>query len=239
MRKAVWCAVVLALVAAPAAAQSNMLAVVERVTAADPARFACAHSGRPCEADWIQAVAAELHGIDPAWGLNAKRDGPASDLSLDVVTYRVGPTDRHVRVWDICGACGSASARPVWNEITDKATMGQPGTARWVQPPVGTAPHPTPNPPIPPVPAPPPVDLAPVLAAIEALGARLNALIALYDSHQGDWTKAAHEAGEAAARASEIKTAIEALPVAQPQKCVSGSQSGWAGGKIRLCPEPQ
>jgi hypothetical protein len=123
--------------AAPAAGQErapNRLDVVERVTAEDPARFACAHAeDRGCRYDWIKAVAAALHATDSRWGLNGKR-GNANDLSMDVVTWRLGPTDRHVQAFDICGACGAASARPVWSDITNWSTVGQSGTAVWVKP---------------------------------------------------------------------------------------------------------
>ena len=44
----------------------NRVDVVRAVAAADPARFACAHTGRPCEADWIKAVAWALYQTDPA-----------------------------------------------------------------------------------------------------------------------------------------------------------------------------
>lgn len=221
-------------------AQTNRLVTVERVTAEDPARFACAHTGRPCEADWIRAVAAALHAEDPAWGLNAKRDGPETDISLDVVTYRLGPTDRHVRVFDICAACGSSSARPVWNDITNVSAIGQPGTARWVRPAsAGVPPPPTP----PPAPTVPPVDLSPVLAKLDALqaeNARLHADLASLALEIRDVTRqtlgrshdAAVEALHAAERTSQILSALAVKP------CFAGNQSGWAGGKIRLCPEP-
>lgn len=112
----------------------NRKDVVEAVSAADPARFACAHvEGRSCKHDWIKAVAAALHATDPKWGLNGKRGNP-SDISMDVVTYRIGPTDRHVQAFDICGSCGGGSPSVVWNDITNWATIGQPGTAIWIQP---------------------------------------------------------------------------------------------------------
>lgn len=226
--------------ATPAAAQApNRLDVVERVTAADPSRFACAHSGRSCEADWIKAVASALHATDARWGLNAKRDGPASDLSLDVVTFRLGPTDRHVQVFDICGACGSASARPVWNDITNHATIGQPGTARWVKP-DAPAPQPTPTP----TPAPAPsVDLSPVLAEIAALKAALLAEIAVlkanHDGIAAVATQARDFAEDAKTNASDlVHVHVPAiLGKFTVPACYAGRQSGWAGGSIRLCPE--
>jgi hypothetical protein len=136
--------VLVLLLAAPAMAQErapNRLDVVERVTAEDPARFACAHAeDRGCRYDWIKAVAAALHATDARWGLNGKRGNP-NDLSMDVVTWRLGPTDRHVQAFDICGACGASSARPVWSDITNWGTVGQSGTAVWVKP-EGVAPQP-------------------------------------------------------------------------------------------------
>lgn len=119
-----------------------------------------------------------------------------------------------------------------------------PKPAGWNQP--APTPVPTPGTPPPPgnTPAPAPVDLQPVLdavaalsGAVDALDKRLNAILALMQANEATWQKAAHEAGEAAARASDIKTAVEHLPTPEPQKCVSGRQSGWAGGAIRLCPE--
>ncbi len=124
------------LVVSSASAQErapNRRDVVEQVSAADPARFACAHTERSCKNDWIKAVGAALHKIDARWGLNGKR-GNANDLSMDVVTWRIGPTDRHVQAFDICGACGGGSPSVTWSDITNWSTIGQPGTAIWLKP---------------------------------------------------------------------------------------------------------
>jgi hypothetical protein len=189
---------------------------LERVAAADPARWACAHSGRDCEADWIKAAACELHAIDPRFGLNGKR-GNVNTLSLDVITWRLGPTDRHVQAFDVCGACGSREARVVWNDITNWDTLGGPNTAVWVQPYDCRAPAP-PTPPTPPPgdggqgPGTPAPSLGPVLAELAAIRATLADLEAVLGEVRSSSGAAAFEAFNAAARASEIKTTLEALP---------------------------
>lgn len=178
--------------------------VVQAVSDADPARFACAHvEGRACKMDWIKAVAWALHQTDTRWGLNMKRDDDRQGLSMDVVTFRIGPTDRHVEAFDICGGCGGGSPSVVWQNITNYATLGQPGTARWVRPePVagggtggggtgggtgGTVP-------------PPPVNLQPLLdrlAALEAaLGAKLDGLAAVAVETRDAAKSAEHDARE-------------------------------------------
>lgn len=233
-----WIVLAFVLVAAPVSAQApNRLELVQWVTDEDPARFACAHTGRPCEADWIKAVAAALHAEDARWGLNAKRDGPASDLSLDVVTWRVGPTDRHVLVFDICGACGSASARPVWNEITVHP-IGAPGSARWVKP-EGVTPTPTPSPqPVPqPAPAPqPPVDLSAVLAKLDAI---LAEIAVLRQNHDGIAQLALDARDKAVDAAFEAKNAAErAAELLALDRCVVGKVPKAFGGsaEVRFCP---
>ena len=219
----------------------NRRDIVEQVSAADPARFACAHTGRPCEADWIKAVAAALHATDARWGLNGKRGNP-NDLSLDVVTFRIGPTDRHVQAFDICGACGGGSPQVVWNDITNWQTIGQAGTAVWVRPAGVVDPEPQPPTPSPqpaPQPAPaPPVDLSPLMAKLDAILAEIAVLKANHDGIAAVATEArdkaadaANESLNAAARALQILDGLALKP------CFAGSQSGWAGGKIRLCPE--
>jgi hypothetical protein len=212
--------------------------IVQQVSAADPARFACAHNeGRSCKNDWIKAVAWALHQTDARWGLNGKR-GNAGDLSMDVVTWRIGPTDRHVQAFDICGACGGGSPSVVWSDITNWSTLGNPGTAIWIKPePVGGSgsggggnPQPTP-PPTPPA----PVDLTPVLTALRALGDRLAAL----EAKSGVIDAAAHEALNAATRASDIKTLIENLPTSKPLPCLTGRVPKAFGGstEVTFCPK--
>lgn len=239
--RALLVASILALFAASAAAQGsapNRREVVDRVSREDPARFACAHTGRDCEADWIVAVAQALHAEDTRWGLNGKRGNP-DDISLDVVVFRLGPTDRHVQAFDICGACGGGNPSVVWNDITNWATIGQPGTAVYVKPPSGPPPvEPVPIPgPIMPPPSTPPVDLSPILARLAALetllAAKLDGIAAVSVETRDAALTARDHAFEI--RHGQHDAILAALAV---RPCFAGRQSGWSGGAIRLCPEP-
>jgi hypothetical protein len=214
-------ALVLAL-ASPALAQTapNRLDIVERVTNADPARFACAHTNRECKADWIEAVACELHKVDPRFGLNGKRGNPA-DISLDVVTYRVGGLDDYPRVeaFDICVRCGAPDASAGWSNITNYKTIGRPGTAVYVEPvdcdvPPMTPPAPVPPPgapQAPPAPPAPAVDLTPVLERLETILSEVRAMQNRVTEFEGVLGGVSHEATQAAIRASELKTMVEQL----------------------------
>lgn len=222
--------------------------IVREVSAADPARFACAHvEGRACKLDWINAVASALHAVDPRWGLNMKRDDDRQGLSMDVVTFRLGPTDRHVEAFDICGGCGGGAPTVVWQNITNYATIGQPGTARWVQPqPVsgggngggggtgGGTPPAT------------PVDMAPVLAAVAELATKVDAVAALALAARDAAQDARAEAEQAKVNASdvrhlaipELKALIEAAGLSG---CLVGRVPKAFGGttEVRFCPEPR
>lgn len=204
----------------------NRKSVVQQVSDADPERFRRAHTGQPGEDDWIKAVAAALHAEDPRWGLNGKRGDP-NVLSLDVVTFRVGPTDRHVEAYDICGACGGGNPSVVWNDITNYDTMGQPGTAIWVKP--DGVPGPV-------DPTPPPPPSTDVLAELRAIRADLVAMWALIDSVRILGEATHHEAFQAASRASEIKTLIENLPAGKPFPVYRGTTKAF-GGSLTLTPQ--
>jgi hypothetical protein len=156
----------------------NRLSVVERLAGERPDLFRLAHmEGSPQRYDFIKLLAATLHAEDARWGLNMKRDDDRQGLSMDVVTFRLGPTDRHVEAFDVIGGAGGPSPRPVWQDITNYATVGNPGTARWVRPDGVAPPQPQPEPgPAPtPTPAPAPVacnckaDLERVTSALVAL----------------------------------------------------------------------
>ena len=205
----------------------NRKSIVQQVSDADPARFRRAHTGQPGEDDWIKAVAATLHAEDPRWGLNGKRGDP-NVLSLDVVTFRIGPTDRHVEAYDICGACGGGNPSVVWNDITNYATIGQPGTAIWVKP--EGVPEPTPEPG--PGPTPPPVDPSGVLA-------RLDRLTAMVDALAGPISQAAHESLQAAGRCSDIKQQIANLPAAKPAPLYVGRIPKTFGGSSEVVFTPK
>lgn len=114
----------------------NMKGELQAATNANPGLFEHAHrEGDPKKHDWIKMAAWWLHSkVDARFGLNMKRDNDGQGISMDIITFRVGPTDRHVQVFDVCGKCGSAEQSVEWNDITDWSTLGNPGTARWVKP---------------------------------------------------------------------------------------------------------
>jgi hypothetical protein len=221
--------------------------IVREVSAADPARFACAHvEGRACKLDWINAVASALHAIDPRWGLNMKRDDDRQGLSMDVVTFRLGPTDRHVEAFDICGGCGGGAPTVVWQNITNYATIGQPGTARWVKPSApttggggggggGTGGGVTPT---------PTVNLQPVLDALAALATKVDAVAALALAARDGALDAKAEAEQAKVNASDVRhLAVPELKALIESAGLSGCMVGRVpkafGGsaEVRFCPE--
>lgn len=220
----------------------NRKDVVEAVSAADPARFACAHQeGRSCKTDWIKAVAWALHQTDPRWGLNMKRDDDRQGLSMDVVTFRIGPTDRHVEAFDICGNCGGGSPTVEWNNITNFATIGNPGTARWVQPsPVAGG---SVTPPVVTPPQSPPVDTKPLTDALAALAAKLDALSVKVDAVAG----VAVQARDAAQSAEHDAREVNAWRLDQPPvpvlsvPCLVGRVPKAFGGstEVTFCPVAQ
>lgn len=215
----------------------NRRDVVEQVSHADPARFACAHQeGRACKNDWIKAVAWALHQTDTRWGLNGKR-GNAGDLSMDVVTWRIGPTDRHVQAFDICGACGGGNPSVVWSDITNWQTLGNAGTAIWIKPePVGgtgsggggTSPTPTP----------PPTSPAPdYTAKLNELAAALATLTAKLDAVAGVAVEARDAAKSAEHDARELNGRPAPVTVISVP-CLTGKVPRAFGGssEVTFCP---
>jgi hypothetical protein len=93
--------------------------------------------------------------------------------------------------------------------------------------------------PAPPSPAPAPVDLAPILAKLDAQAAQIAALVAKLDAMQGAVAAAASESLNAASRASEIKTQIENLPTSKPLPCLTGRVPRAFGGssEVTFCPK--
>lgn len=178
------------LLAAPAAAQPNRLETVQAVAAADPARFACAHTDRPCAYDYITALVCELRKTDQRWGMNGRRGDPARP-SWDAINYcGTGPaTDptgqcaERLTIVDVIVGAGGPDPRPTWQAFTGDATPGA-----WLVPAcgnngggggggggTGTS----------------PVDLSGVMAALTAIAheleahrARLDALPALLEGER-------------------------------------------------------
>lgn len=124
---------------------------------------------------FVRAIATELNIRDPRWGLNAKRDGSSNDVSKDALAYYVGPTDRHVEVYDFIIGHEGAGAHIGWLDQTNYQTMGNQGTARFVHPRTSGGyegspspnPNPTPNPTPGPRPTPSPTN--PMLNLVEAV----------------------------------------------------------------------
>lgn len=190
----------------------NRLDIVERVSADRASNFACAHveSCGDAKWDWVKAVAWALYQADPRFGLNMKRDNDSQGLSMDAITFRRGPGDRDVEVYDICGGCGASGARAAWQDVTDYARMGQPGTARWVKPsaPAGSGSGGTgggsgaggsggvtPA----------PVDLKPLADALAALGVKVDAVAALALAARDAALDAKAQAEQAKINASDVK----------------------------------
>jgi hypothetical protein len=107
--------------------------VVEEMASKYPHEFSVAHTSSSEAWRFNEIVAWELYSkYDKRWGMNYKRDG--SELSMDIAAFRVGPSDRHVECYDIIAGAGGPSPTPAWQDMTNYATMGQPGTARWAEP---------------------------------------------------------------------------------------------------------
>lgn len=228
----------LALTATPAAAQGqapNRQDIVDRVIAAEPAKFACAHieSCGDAKYDWVKAVAWALSQADPRFGLNMKRDNDSQGLSMDAITFRRGPTDRDVEVYDICGGCGAPGARGAWQDVTDYSRFGQPGHARYVKPsPVGGtsggsgtgganaggAGS-----------LPPTTNLQPVLDALAALTAKVDAIAALALAARDAALDGKSQAEQAKINASDVRH------IAMPELKALLEKSGVTGclkGKV-------
>jgi hypothetical protein len=233
MKNIVWCAVILALFAAPAAAQD--LGAIVASLHEERARYGATMTDEQC-VELINAVAWK-HRAD-GWGLSGKDFGThgvrydGARVAHDILHHR--PTNR---IWDVLGAAGAASTPP--------SSLGPggppPGSNRpWVAPivPQGhVEPPPVPTPgPIVPAPGTPPVDITPILNRLAALETLLTAKL---DGIAAVSVEARDTAYQARDHAHEILNGslpkvLDALAV---RPCYAGSQGGWAGGKIRLCPE--
>ena len=103
------------------------------------------------DGSWIRLVARDLNATDSRFGLNAKRDGSSGDISKDCIAWYMGPTDRHVQVYDVIGNHEISSADITRIDQTNYDTIGNEGTARFVHPVTGggfsgSVPTPVPTP---------------------------------------------------------------------------------------------
>lgn len=146
-------ALVFGLHATAVAQVPNKLTVVEKVAAADAARFECAHTSRPCTYDFIKALACELHQADPRFGMNGRRGDPSPDRwSWDALNFCGGgpatdPTGKcpsALTIIDVIAGAGAPGARPIWQAFTSDQTPGA-----WIQPVCKPTPKPDPPPPAP------------------------------------------------------------------------------------------
>lgn len=126
----------------------NMLAEVERLKTKFPQAWKDAHTGNANSEGFIKLLAAHLHALNPAFGLNGKRGNPL-DISDDAINFKgegadFDPTDGGAprTVIDVIVGAGGPNPQPQWAIVT-KADA--PVGAAWVQP--GPPPHvPTPTP---------------------------------------------------------------------------------------------
>lgn len=204
------------LLAAPALAQvPDYRADVEACVTRYPVAWACAHSGRACSADFVILCARDISRTDTRVGVNGKRGNPA-DLSQDILALRgVGSAvdvtrgNAPMEIIDVIAcAGGAATCAP---SVAWGVAPGGPGDrGAWVdpfsvQPTAGGTPAPMPPTPTPtptPQPPAPTVDLAPVLAKLDALAAQVSALQAA-QGEQGMSVALTLEAAQRAAHNAE------------------------------------
>lgn len=150
----------------------NRIEAVERVAAACPGLIANDHA-------FTDAVASLLYAEDARWGRNGKRGNP-DDLSHDAIAFRNPSSPFGVSIVDIIGGAGGPDPRVAWIDQTAE-TIRQGTRGVWVKPTGslppcltgGPVPAPTPTPAPTPAPA---VDLAPIVAALQRIEARLAVL---------------------------------------------------------------
>lgn len=116
-----------------------------------------AHTGDARTEEFIRLLAADLHAINPRFGLNGKRGNP-NDISDDALNYRgegdqFDPTNGNspVSVIDVIVGAGGPNPQPGWGLFPGNVHAGA-----WVQPERVTPPvepqKPPVEPPVPPVP---------------------------------------------------------------------------------------
>jgi hypothetical protein len=156
----------------------NMLAEVERLKTKFPQAWKDAHTNNANTEGFIKLLAAHLHAINPAFGLNGKRGNP-QDISDDAINFKgegadFDPTDGDAprTVIDVIGGAGGPNPFPTWAIVT-KADA--PVGAAWVKP--GVPPiTPTVTPTLPPTPPPPKFPPYPADESVfDAVGAALFA----------------------------------------------------------------
>lgn len=225
---------VLLFLAVPAWAQPNQLAVVQRVAAADPARFTCAHTDRPCAYDFIEALVCELRASDTRWGMNGRRGDPTRP-SWDALNWcgsgpatdPTGACTQPVTIVDVIAGAGGPNPQPTWQVFANDATPGAflvPDCAGGG----GSGGGGTDGP-----------DLAAVLDQLASLRQQVSALADLVGRFGLELTAAAQAATDANERAKDVQARLTDL-AARP--VLSGAwpeyQGRVLGASITLRPRP-
>lgn len=241
----------------PAAAQTpkfpahDILRILEETRDACPRAWRNAHRRDTGEQfDFVIEAVKRLYAASGGTVGGNWRVGRVGDLSMDGIT--VEATDGRYYFSDIIIAAGTDDARLTFG--ISEGTLLRDGAGNYIgelgfvpahalpapRVPCAAAPPPPPSEPPPPPPPPPSVNLTPVLDAIAQLRLQVEALRAQLDAMREKVDQAAYESLQAALRASDIKTAIEALkarPIAEGFPTYVGRVPMF-GGTVTLTPQP-
>lgn len=120
----------------------NFKHVVDQCKLTYPRQWSQAHTGSPETDDFIKLVAAEIHALDPRFGLNGKR-GNVIDISDDALCFKGEGADYIIdengvrvpaSVIDVIAGAGGPNPSPAWGVVSD---ANNPIRTAWVKP--GTA----------------------------------------------------------------------------------------------------
>lgn len=217
------------------AAQSRHSALLSCGGSSDPEQLWA------CAGEFTARVAYDVRGSE--WTIFRKLGGRRCDHAGTTIDCDKLLNTRTREFFDVVGGAGAPGMRVAWiSEGFDHPNNLVPVQAQPYQP----APPPVPNPGTPvPEPGTPP-DLSTLRAAIDNLSAEivnLRAEIARQSQQHDGIAAVATEARDVAYQARDHAYALrhEDVPAILGKftvaPCYAGSQSGWAGGKIRLCPE--
>lgn len=128
----------------------NMLSEVDACKREHPQAWKDAHTGNSQTEAFVKILAARLHAISPAFGLNGKRGNPL-DLSDDALNFLCASEDSTGRtpeglpcvVIDVIASAGLPSASTAW-QVFNRAPEAN---GAWVKPGAVVPPVPQPQPP--------------------------------------------------------------------------------------------
>lgn len=115
----------------------NMLTEVQRLKTKFPQAWKDAHTNNANTEGFIKLLAAHLHALNPAFGLNGKRGNP-HDISDDAINFKgegadFDPTDGNAprTVIDVIAGAGGPNPQAQWAIVTrSEAPVG----AAWIKP---------------------------------------------------------------------------------------------------------